>query len=246
MPTVARSTEGGVPELTDREEEVLGLLLEGRPEKEIARELKLSPETVATHRKNIYQKVGVHRRPELMNYYATHAPPPSKAGALAGLWLSRYDYERFVPDPAATQPRFQQGAQINLELVEPDHGFFNYKGRNLRGARAEALPPYDHEFRIRVMDYIAVGIWLNTNSHNTGCFQMFVQPSGRGMHGTHLGNTSARVIKAGPWIWLKVEAPPSFAPGSRRFLPFADLAKIVEDVRDSGRTLREDELFVRE
>jgi len=51
--------------LTPREREVLALIGEGRTTKEIAAQLKVSPETVGNHRKNICRKLGAHSTAEL-------------------------------------------------------------------------------------------------------------------------------------------------------------------------------------
>lgn len=51
-------------QLTVREDEILQLLAQRRRDKEIATELVISTETVKTHLKNIYQKLGVHDRSE--------------------------------------------------------------------------------------------------------------------------------------------------------------------------------------
>lgn len=48
--------------LTPRECEVLDLLAEGRSNKEIARSLKLTPNTVKTHVTNLYRKLDVNKR----------------------------------------------------------------------------------------------------------------------------------------------------------------------------------------
>jgi FixJ family two-component response regulator len=57
--------------LTDREREVLGHILSGMTSKEIARELKVSPRTVDTHRKNLLRKLGAGNVKELMLRLAT-------------------------------------------------------------------------------------------------------------------------------------------------------------------------------
>jgi DNA-binding NarL/FixJ family response regulator len=54
------------PHLTRRELEVLGLLIEGRRQKEIAAQLVISQKTVATHIQNLLGKFGVHSRAELI------------------------------------------------------------------------------------------------------------------------------------------------------------------------------------
>lgn len=48
--------------ITRREHEVLGLLAAGRSNKEIARQLKLSPNTVKTHIARLYEKLEAVRR----------------------------------------------------------------------------------------------------------------------------------------------------------------------------------------
>jgi DNA-binding NarL/FixJ family response regulator len=52
----------GYPSLTDRELEALKLITEGRNNAEIASELGISLNTVKTHLKNIFQKLGVEDR----------------------------------------------------------------------------------------------------------------------------------------------------------------------------------------
>jgi DNA-binding NarL/FixJ family response regulator len=54
-------------ELTDREWEVLDLLSGGASNEDISRALVLSPETVRTHLKNLYRKLGVRSRIEAVD-----------------------------------------------------------------------------------------------------------------------------------------------------------------------------------
>lgn len=54
--------------LTDREREVLTLVAEGLLNREIGEVLGISPKTVARHRENIMQKLGLHSRTELVKY----------------------------------------------------------------------------------------------------------------------------------------------------------------------------------
>jgi DNA-binding NarL/FixJ family response regulator len=56
------------PRLTERESEVLRLIAEGLSTREIAEALKLSVNTVITHRSNIMEKLDVHNRAELVKY----------------------------------------------------------------------------------------------------------------------------------------------------------------------------------
>ena len=53
--------------LTDRETEVLRLLADGLSNAEIAQRLYLSPNTLKAHTQNIYSKLDVHSRVQLVN-----------------------------------------------------------------------------------------------------------------------------------------------------------------------------------
>jgi DNA-binding NarL/FixJ family response regulator len=54
--------------LTDREQEVLQVLAEGKTNDEIAEALVISPKTVARHRENLMRKLNLHSRAELVRY----------------------------------------------------------------------------------------------------------------------------------------------------------------------------------
>ncbi len=60
------------PSLTERERQVLELVVEGKSNKEIARALVISPKTVSVHRSNIMAKLGVHNSVELVRYVMKH------------------------------------------------------------------------------------------------------------------------------------------------------------------------------
>jgi DNA-binding NarL/FixJ family response regulator len=53
--------------LTTREHEVLGVLLDGKSNREIAEILSISESTVKTHVRNIYSKYDVRSRAELIS-----------------------------------------------------------------------------------------------------------------------------------------------------------------------------------
>lgn len=57
-----------LPKLSEREREVVELLAVGATANEIARALILSFHTVRTHIRNVYTKLGVCNRVELMRY----------------------------------------------------------------------------------------------------------------------------------------------------------------------------------
>ena len=54
--------------LTPRERQILQLIAEGKSNKEIAALLELSPNTVAVHRANLMDALGIHRTAELVLY----------------------------------------------------------------------------------------------------------------------------------------------------------------------------------
>jgi DNA-binding NarL/FixJ family response regulator len=61
-----------VAELSDRERQVLRLVLMGRSSKSIAHELNLSAKTIDTYRSRLMQKLGVHDVVDLMRFAARH------------------------------------------------------------------------------------------------------------------------------------------------------------------------------
>lgn len=62
----ADGTWRNLPALTEREHAVLGQLLEGKTNKDIARALDISEQTVKIHLQHVYRKLGVHRRMDLL------------------------------------------------------------------------------------------------------------------------------------------------------------------------------------
>jgi DNA-binding NarL/FixJ family response regulator len=58
--------------LSPREVEVLGLVVEGLTNAQVARELFLSPRTVETHLTSIYQKLGVNSRAAATRFALEH------------------------------------------------------------------------------------------------------------------------------------------------------------------------------
>lgn len=64
--TAPAAADLALPELSQREQEVLRQLAEGLSNKEIARALSVSENTVKTHLANLYAKLGVSRRTEAL------------------------------------------------------------------------------------------------------------------------------------------------------------------------------------
>jgi LuxR family maltose regulon positive regulatory protein len=64
LPSALAEPIGVVEPLSDRELEVLALIAEGLPNRDIAERLHISPSTVKSHTASIYGKLGVHSRTE--------------------------------------------------------------------------------------------------------------------------------------------------------------------------------------
>ena len=77
----------GHPRLTAREQEVVSLVVRGKSNKAIARQLGISPRTVEGHLNHVFEKVGSTSRTELVHY------------ALANSLFARTAEERTGPRP---------------------------------------------------------------------------------------------------------------------------------------------------
>lgn len=66
-----RNAQGRFSQLTEREREVLGLIVAGLTNKEIGRALDVSPRTVETHRANLFAKLEAESLAQLIRQYAT-------------------------------------------------------------------------------------------------------------------------------------------------------------------------------
>jgi len=64
----SRSRRTELPNLTDREFEVLQLLGEAKTNREIAEQLHLSPKTVETHRMNLMRKLNLKKSAEMLRF----------------------------------------------------------------------------------------------------------------------------------------------------------------------------------
>jgi FixJ family two-component response regulator len=65
-----RQTRAHFAQLSDREREVLGLIVAGLTNKEIGRALTVSPRTVETHRANLFAKLEIDNLAQLVRQYA--------------------------------------------------------------------------------------------------------------------------------------------------------------------------------
>jgi DNA-binding NarL/FixJ family response regulator len=67
-----RNSKQNEEHLTDRERQVLEMIVAGRSNKEIALELGISPKTVSVHRTNLMSKLNVQNTVELIRYATNH------------------------------------------------------------------------------------------------------------------------------------------------------------------------------
>lgn len=70
-----RQAQALLVQLSERERDVLGLIVEGLTNKEIGRALGLSPRTVETHRANLFAKLQVDSLAHLIRHYAALVAP---------------------------------------------------------------------------------------------------------------------------------------------------------------------------
>ncbi|WP_439518031.1 response regulator transcription factor [Hydrogenophaga sp.] len=78
-----RSARERYAQLSEREREVLGLIVEGLTNKEIGRALGLSPRTVETHRANLFAKLQVPSLAHLIRHYAALVDADAAPGGTA-------------------------------------------------------------------------------------------------------------------------------------------------------------------
>lgn len=76
-----RHTRARYAQLSEREREVLGLIVAGLTNKEMGRALAVSPRTVESHRANLFTKLEAESLAQLIRQYATlvdeHTAPPT-------------------------------------------------------------------------------------------------------------------------------------------------------------------------
>ena len=71
----SRSGRNLLPNLTDREFEIMQLIGEAKSNREIAGQLHLSPKTVETHRMNLMRKLKLRNAPELLRFALQYSGP---------------------------------------------------------------------------------------------------------------------------------------------------------------------------
>ena len=86
--------------LTAREREVLDLLAQGLDQNQIAKELVISPKTVATHIQHVLPKLGAHSRAQAVAIARRTAARDGRGGARRTRRSSRFDALRASPQDA--------------------------------------------------------------------------------------------------------------------------------------------------
>jgi LuxR family maltose regulon positive regulatory protein len=84
--SAARSQSGSPNLLSDAEEQVLFYLSQGHSNKEIARQIGMSPDTVKYRLKSVFRKIGVHKRRDAARVSVERglvSPTPAKMPQLA-------------------------------------------------------------------------------------------------------------------------------------------------------------------
>jgi DNA-binding CsgD family transcriptional regulator len=79
-PTTHLDEAARLKALTRQERTILRLIAEGQPNREIARTLELSQHTVRTHKQNLYQKLGCHRRLDIVRLAMRHGLVTERGG----------------------------------------------------------------------------------------------------------------------------------------------------------------------
>jgi DNA-binding CsgD family transcriptional regulator len=88
--------------ISARENIIAGLIAWGASDKEVALELRISPETARTHRKNILQKIGGHNAADLTRWFFQNQTglcfglSPRRVIHLACFFLALTIYSEFV------------------------------------------------------------------------------------------------------------------------------------------------------
>lgn len=239
--------------LAPREVEVLCLVADGRTNKEIAKELTLSAETVKTYLDRIFETTGTSSRTALASLWTRMTAAEVPPGALEGYWLSRYDFDSYLPNSEPSAPKYRRNGQINLERLtaaEFDPAvqkapYFGYTGESVNGA-STAPKVYMHRMHVRVVNRMAIGTWENTNSPHVGVVQLCVHHDLSAMHGGHLGSTSNGAVKAARWVWLRVGSPAAaFKFPADRLKPYAQLEQIFrERAEGDAPELRVEDLYL--
>jgi hypothetical protein len=164
--------------------------------------------------------------------------PYLSTDGIDGLWLSRFDFRAY------RNGEYIAAAQFNLELVECK-ATGRFRGKNLSSTTLVDVH-YQHEFEFRIARNWALGLWINRNTENIGCFQLLIHTSKRSMTGYFLGNANDNSVQSGGWLWLKVtnrESPlelrgvPDF-----RLKPFEEVETIFTTAKHRGKYITFEEV----
>ena len=138
---MARAETSAAPPLSERERQIAKLYVAGRSYKEIARDLALSPATVRTHLNNVFRKLEVANRIQLLHRLGTEAPEPMQAlrPAAPAADRGRAGRRGGVGRPGAAADGAKTGGDPGggRGRLQPAHG----ARRGRHGRKAEGDPP---------------------------------------------------------------------------------------------------------
>jgi predicted nucleotide-binding protein len=122
--------------------------------------------------------------------------PTRQSSTLAGLWLSRFDFN------ALRDGKKIYGYQFDIERLDAI-GRTNLVGRNI--AHTSSMPhSYGHELSFAICGSFLLGSWFNLNTANFGGAQFHIASTNDRMVGLHTGNTNDNKVEPGNWAWLKI------------------------------------------
>jgi DNA-binding CsgD family transcriptional regulator len=113
-----RSARGRLSRLTESERRIVGLVVSGRTNDEVAKRLFLSPKTVEWSLTKVYRKLGVRSRTELAAKLGSGSPARRKAGETPGTPLGPGGTEDEPDGPL----RFDRSLSGSQPEAEPEDG----------------------------------------------------------------------------------------------------------------------------
>jgi hypothetical protein len=126
-------------------------------------------------------------------------PSLIQSSRIEGLWLSRFEYKAYRNNT------YVIGLQYDIEHLKATSHYTLY-GENI-SCVGSSKHTYWHQLRVSLYKNSLIGIWLNTNTENVGCFQLNIHSSCAVMLGQHIGNANNNSIQPGDWKWIKIDYP---------------------------------------
>lgn len=176
------------------------MLVEGKQNKEIARNLSLSVQTIKKHLSEIFVILDVSTRGQAVSEYLKDSAPENEtwgdAGGVTGFWISRFTFLHESSENGEVQ------VQFGLEQVTIEKGGL-IVGRNF-SALSERDEPYLHTYQISVIGDWASIEWRNRNSRYFGNSLLYIDPECNTMSGKYLGSSSDNEVSVGNWEFVRI------------------------------------------